>query len=133
AHDGRSGAGAQGSNPPRAMKWLAALALSAILHPGLKLRDIEGVERQPLKVEKGRLQALFFISRDCPISNRYSPEIRRICEGHSPRGLECALVYVDKDLRDADAAKHARDYGHDAWPKFVDRTRALVAATGATV
>jgi len=115
------------------MKWLAALALSAILHPGLKLRDIDGVERQPLKVEKGRLEALFFISRDCPISNRYSPEIRRICEGYSPHGLNCALVYVDKDLRDADAAKHAADYGHGTYPKFVDRAHALVAAAGATV
>jgi DNA-binding transcriptional LysR family regulator len=115
------------------MKWLAALALSAILHPAIRVRDIEGVERQPLKVEKGRLEALFFISRDCPISNRYSPEIRRICEEYSPRGLNCALVYVDKDLRDADAAKHALEYGHGAYPKFVDQAHALVAAAGATV
>ncbi len=115
------------------MKWLAALALSAVLHPGLKVRDVNGVERTPLTVEKGHVAALFFISRDCPISNRYSPEVRRICDEYAGRGLGCSLVYVDPDLRDADAAKHALDYGHGGYPKFVDRTHALVSATGATV
>jgi hypothetical protein len=115
------------------MKWLAALALSAILHPGIKLRDIDGVERAPLMVEKGHVSVLFFISRDCPISNRYSPEIRRICDEYAARGLGCSLVYVDPDLRDADAGKHALAYGQGAYPKFADRTHALVSATGATV
>ena len=115
------------------MKWLAALALSAVLHPAMRVRDIDGVERQPLEVEKGHAEALFFISKDCPISNYYSHEIRRICDEYAARGLGCALVYVDPGLSDADARKHASEYGHGAYPKFVDRTHALVAATGATV
>ncbi|MGD1069308.1 MAG: hypothetical protein ABSB15_04140 [Bryobacteraceae bacterium] len=121
------------------MRWFAALALApvlyatVVLHPAIRMRDVGGVEREPLKVEKGGLKALFFISRDCPISNRYSPEIRRICDEYSARGVACALVYVDPGLSDIEAAKHALDYGHGGYPKFVDRTHALVAATGATV
>jgi Redoxin len=115
------------------MKWLAALALTAVLHPALRVRDIGGLERQPLKVEKGRVAALFFIAQDCPVSNRYAHEIRRICDEYATRGLSCALVYVDPGLRDAEAAKHALDYGYGAYPKFVDRSHALVAAAGATI
>src|SRR5690242_17696065 len=115
------------------MKWLAALALSAVLSPSLKVRDIGDVERQPLKVRKDGVAVLFFIAQDCPVSNRYAPEIHRICSQYAPRGVSCSLVYVDPGLRDAEAAKHALDYGHGAYPKFVDRTHALVAAAGATV
>jgi hypothetical protein len=115
------------------MKWLAALALSAILHPAIRVRDVTGAERSPLKVGKGHAEAVFFVAHDCPISNYYSHEIRRICDEYAQRGLGCSLVYVEPNLSDADAAKHAREYGHGDYPKIVDRTHALVAATGATI
>jgi hypothetical protein len=120
------------------MNWLALLALTAainpaISNPGLRLRDIDGIERHPLKVEKGRAEALFFITSDCPISNYYSHEIRRICDAYAAKGLGCALIYVDPTMKDAAAAKHAQEYGHGSYPKIVDRTHALVAATGATI
>ena len=115
------------------MRPIALLALGVILHPSAAVRDIDGVRREPLKVEKGHLAALIFVTNDCPISNYYSHEIRRICEQYSPRGLECTLVYIDPTMKDAAAAKHATDYGHGNYPKVVDRERALVAATGATI
>jgi hypothetical protein len=115
------------------MKLLAALALAAILHPSVTVRDIDGIGREPLKVEKGRLEALFFVTNDCPVSNYYAHEIRRICEEYAPRGLGCALVYTDPALTDEQARKHANDYGHGAYPKIVDRAHALVKATGAAI
>jgi hypothetical protein len=115
------------------MNWLAAFALGAVLHPSLTLRDIEGVERQPLHADKGHSQALFCITQDCPISNYYSHEIRRICDEYSQRGLGCTLVYVDPTITDAQARKHAGEYGHGAYPKIVDRKHELVQAAGATV
>jgi len=77
--------------------------------------------------------ALFFISHDCPISNRYAHEIRRICDEYGPRGLSCKLVYVDPGLSDADAAKHAAEYGHGSYPKIVDRDHTLITSMNATV
>lgn len=115
------------------MNTLVLLALGAILHPSVVIRDVDGVRREPLKVEKGHVAALIFVTNDCPISNYYSHEIRRICEEYAPHGLECTLVYTDPTLKDATAAQHARDYGHGSYPKVVDRDRALVAATGATI
>lgn len=115
------------------MNWFLAFALAAITNPMLRIQDIDGVDRRPLKVEKGHVSALFFVTTDCPISNYYSHEIRRICEEFGPRGLSCQLVYTDPTLSNADARKHSNDYGHGAYPKIVDRRHALVAATGATI
>ena len=115
------------------MKLLAALALGAILQPSIAVRDIDGVTREPLKVAKGHAEALFFVTNDCPVSNYYSHEIRRICDDYAQRGVGCSLVYTDATLTDEQAKKHAQEYGHGSYPKIVDRTHALVKATGAAI
>lgn len=115
------------------MKWLFLFALSGVLHPAISVRDIDEVMREPLKVEKGRAEALFFLTNDCPVSNYYSHEIRRICEDYATRGVGCALVYTDPTMTDEQARQHSREYGHGAYPKIVDRTHALVKATGAAI
>ena len=115
------------------MKPLFLLTLGVILHPSVVVNDIDGVPREPLKVEKGHVEALFFVTNDCPISNYYSHEIRRICEDYAQRGVGCALVYTDPALTDEQARQHAREYGHGSYPKIVDRTHALVRAAGAAI
>lgn len=115
------------------MTWLSLFALASALNPSLHLRDIDGIDRHPLKIAKGRAEALFFIAEDCPISNYYSHEIRRICDAYAAKGVGCSLVYIDPTLTDAAAAKHAQEYGHGAYPKIVDRAHALVEATGVTI
>jgi hypothetical protein len=107
--------------------------VSAILHPTVAVRDIDGVMREPLKTENGHVEALFFVTNDCPISNYYAHEIRRICEDYAKRGVGCTLVYTDPALTDDQARQHAREYGHGSYPKIVDRTHALVKATGAAI
>ncbi len=115
------------------MKPLLLLALAAITNPNLRVPDTTGAERAPLSPAKGEVSAVFFVSHDCPISNYYAQEIRRICEQYAEKGLRCSLVYVDPTLTDAAAAKHAEEYAHGNYPKLVDRTHALVDSTGATV
>jgi hypothetical protein len=115
------------------MKPLLLFALGAILHPSVSVRDIDGVPREPLKVEKGRVEALFFVTNDCPVSNYYSHEIRRICDDYAKRGVGCALVYTDPALTDEQARQHANEYGHGAYPKIVDRNHDLVKAAGAAI
>jgi len=115
------------------MKWPLLFALGSVLHTGLAVRDIDGVVREPLRIEKGHIGALFFVTNDCPISNYYSREIRRICEDYSNRGVGCALVYSDKAMTDSQAREHARDYGHGDYPRIVDRKHELVKATGAAI
>lgn len=78
-------------------------------------------------------RALFFVTNDCPISNHYAAEIRRICEEYGRRGVGCELVYADPRLSDETARRHAREYGHGAYPLRVDRNHELIRQTGITV
>src|ERR1700759_3448882 len=115
------------------MKWLALFALGMIGNSGLKVRDVAGVERDPLKVTAGHIETLIFVDHTCPVSNYYSHEIRRICDGYAARGVGCTLVYVDPTLTDEKAKQHATEYGHGNYPKIVDRAHALVIAAGAKI
>jgi hypothetical protein len=110
-----------------------AFALGMISNPSEAVRDIHGQLVRPLQAEKGGIAALFFVTHDCPISNHYAQEIRRVCDSYASRGLGCTLVYVDPSLTDAAASAHAREYAHGGYPVVVDRDHALVRQSGATV
>jgi Redoxin len=99
----------------------------------LLLRDVNGVDRHPLRVDTGKANVLFFVTNECPISNSFAPEIARICTDYKSKGIGCTLVYVDPALSDDQARKHAQEYGHGDYPKIVDRQHELVKATGVTI
>jgi Thioredoxin-like len=99
----------------------------------LAIRDVNGVDRQPFRVDTGKANALFFISDECPISNAFAREIARICAEYKSKGIGCDLVYVDLSISDNQAREHSQEYGHGDYPKIVDRKRELVKATGVTV
>ena len=99
----------------------------------LAMRDVNGIDRQPLRVDAGKASALFFISAECPISNAFAREIARICADYKSKGIGCDLVYVDPSISDDQARRHSQEYGHGDYPKIVDRQHELVKATGVTV
>ncbi len=103
------------------------LALGLLL---ITLRDVNGVARQPMHVNSGKANALFFVTNDCPISNAYAHEIARICADYKTKGISCDLIYVDPAMTDAAARQHAQEYGHGDYPKIVDRKHELVKVTG---
>lgn len=75
---------------------------------------------------------LIFTLRDCPIANRYAPEVRRISEEYGEQGVKFWRVYVDSmDMAEAVEA-HGRDYGYK-FPGVLDDSMALVKATGVRV
>ena len=99
----------------------------------LMIRDVDGVERQPLRPRAGIANALFFVTNECPISNSFAHEIARICADYKGKGIGCALVYVDSTLSNEQARQHAREFGHGDYPKIVDRRHELVKAAGVTI
>jgi hypothetical protein len=115
------------------MTSILALALAAVIDAGLSLVDTTGVARRPLAAPDGSFAVVFLVSHDCPISNRYGPEISRICAAYGSRGVSCRLVYVDMSLADADALTHAREHGHGEYPVLVDREHTLVGAVDAQI
>lgn len=78
------------------------------------------------------LTVLIFVSVDCPVSNRYAPEIKRLYDEFTPRGVRFRLVYPNP-LDDEEAVgRHVVAFGY---PPIADRDRehALVRMAGASV
>jgi hypothetical protein len=71
------------------------------------------------------------LTPDCPIANSYAPELRRICAAYEPRGIGFTLVYVDPDMNEESAQRHAREYGYTCAIRL-DREQALARTLGAT-
>lgn len=93
-------------------------------------RDLDGRTVPALAADA--VTVLLFTRTDCPISNRYAPEVRRVHEEYAGRGVELRLVYVDPD-QDADAIRrHLDEYEYDL-PALLDGDHELVALAGATV
>lgn len=98
-----------------------------------RLIDIDGLSHGTLAhPARGRWSALLFVATDCPISNHYAPELRRICAAYEPAGVQCTLVYSTPQLRADEVRAHVADYSLGL-PAVIDRDRVLVARAGATV
>ena len=72
---------------------------------------------------------LIFISTDCPVSNRYAPEIQRLSQEFGPKGLEFRLVYPNADETAEVARKHLADFKYQI-PALIDHEHRLVKAAG---
>ena len=59
------------------------------------LLDLEGQSVDPLERGEARARVFVFVRTDCPISNRYAPEIKRLHERYRDQGVAFDLVYVD--------------------------------------
>jgi len=72
--------------------------------------DLAGNALNPFDAIDAKAFVFVFISTDCPISNRYAPEIRRVEEEFVRAGVRFWLVYADTDTS-ADAIRnHISDY-----------------------
>lgn len=85
-----------------------------------------------LKSKKNIARVLFFVGTDCPISNTYAPEIKRIIDHYTPQNVAFSLVYPDPDLAIVDAQKHAKAYGYTS-PVQLDPGHRLTHQTGVTL
>jgi hypothetical protein len=57
------------------------------------------------------ITVLIFVRSDCPISNRYAPEIQRLSREFSGR-VEFQLVYPDRSETPKTIEKHRAEYGY---------------------
>jgi hypothetical protein len=56
------------------------------------------------------ITVLIFVRTDCPVSNRYAPEIQRIYREFSPRKVRFWMVYPDAAESPENIRKHLADY-----------------------
>ena len=59
------------------------------------LLDLDGGTVYPFRHSEARFTVFLFTRMNCPISNRYAPEVRRLHERFEPLGVEFVLVYLD--------------------------------------
>ena len=80
---------------------------------------------------------LLFVRSDCPISNRYAPELQRLYQRYSSLGVEFRLLYPEPGLTPSEMEKHRKEYGLsipallDADHKYVDRVQIRVTPEAA--
>ena len=58
-----------------------------------------------------------FVGSDCPISNKYAPELARLQARYASRGVRFQIVYPGDTGTPAELQKHGKDYGYtgEAW------------------
>jgi Tfp pilus assembly protein PilF len=76
--------------------------------------------------------AYIFTTTDCPIANRYAPELQRLHRAFAGRGIAFRLVYVNPRESDAAIHDHARKFGYPM-DTLRDSSHALVRKFGITV
>ena len=93
---------------------------------------LDGTRIAPLDpVEGVEATVLLFVMTDCPISNRYAPEIRRL-HGEFAGTVRFWLVYVDAHRPVAELREHQSSFGYP-FGALRDVDGALAALAGATV
>jgi hypothetical protein len=114
---------------------LAALQLAAApppIAPPPRIADADGNQVDVLAGADIEAAVLVFVGVDCPISNRYAPELQRLQREFAPRGIAFYRVYPEPSLDAATVRRHGVDYGL-AFPALLDREHRLVEHTGVEV
>jgi hypothetical protein len=109
---------------------MASLPLLAVF-----IQAMSGAPTDALQAPAGTKAIVYlFTSTDCPISNRYAPEVRRLAQTFGPRGVVFRLIYPGR-ADGADAIReHMAAFAYSgATEAFRDSDLALVKFTGATV
>lgn len=73
--------------------------------------DLSGRRADPFQKTGARAVVLIFVRSDCPISNRYAPEIQRLATRFSPSRVVFWLVFVDPRESAEVIRKHNEEYG----------------------
>jgi len=78
-----------------------------------RLYDSNNQLVDPFRTPPGTTATVFlFTSSDCPVSNRYAPEFRRLYEAFGPRGVRFWLVYPNPADSPAIVRQHLVDFAY---------------------
>src|SRR5262245_53103706 len=101
----------------------------------LRVESLDGAAVDPFDARPGTKAIVFLLtSTDCPISSRYAPEVRRLVEKFSPKGVIFRLVYPNPADKRVAIVEHMNAFAYaGATDALRDPTHALVKHTGVTV
>ena len=110
----------------------AALLILAATAP-VRVVDLENRSVDPFQATAGAKAVVFlFTATDCPISNRYAPEIQRLYRTYADQGVTFLLIYPNPADTPAMIRDHAKSFGYpaDAWR---DPRQSLAKAAQVTI
>jgi peroxiredoxin len=96
------------------------------------LRDADGGTHTQAEWAQARAVVLFYVTTDCPLSNAYAPEMNRIEEAYTPRGVRFYAVQGDSTITGDEVRRHAHEFAY-RFPVLLDPQQMLARHTGATV
>lgn len=116
-------------------RLLATLVAVAVAQGPVRVENLAGTAVDPLAMEKPVKAIVFlFTSTDCPISNRYAPELRRLAQMFVPQGVIFRLVYPNPAEDAAAIRTHMAAFAYaGAIDALRDPKHGLVKFTGATI
>jgi len=94
--------------------------------------DLTGRQIEPFRATDAKAIVFLFVRTDCPISNRYAPEVRRLHEKFAARGVTFWLVYPDRDTSVEMIRKHIKEFEYTQGV-LRDPEHALVKIAGVRV
>lgn len=94
--------------------------------------DLDGHPVQRLAPPHARAVVLFFTASDCPIANRYIPEIERLDREFSPQGVHFWWVYPNPEDTPSVVRRHQKQFDIHAAP-LLDIQQHVTAMAHATV
>jgi peroxiredoxin len=107
-------------------------ALSAQAPAGLRLVDTAGAVHTFEEWRGHQAIFLFFVATDCPVANSYVPEMNRIRQDYTARGVLFLAVQADTAIPDAAVAQYAKEYRY-GFPMLLDPHQELVRMADATI
>jgi hypothetical protein len=93
--------------------------------------DLAGNPRNPF-ANAARVRILLFVRTDCPITNRYAPELQRLGGKFAGPGVEFWLVYPDRTSTPTAIKEHIAEYHFPGEP-LRDPRHELVKRAHATI
>ena len=115
------------------MKFFAVLLAGTL---SASTFDLSGKALDPFAAPADA-RVFLFVRSDCPITNRYAPEIRRIADEFAGRHVEIWLIYADPSETPEKIQRHMIDYGFPGSPlrdprhELVKRAHAVTAPEAA--
>jgi AhpC/TSA family len=110
---------------------LAGIAVFAVV--ATTVPDLDGKSVDPLALSAGtKATVLLFVSTDCPISNRYAPDVRRLHDTYARSGVAFWLVYPNPADGVSDIRDHLKSFAYPG-TALRDVRHELAKRVGATI
>ena len=111
---------------------IVAAARPSVARQTRGLSDLEGRAGRSARRRRHRPSVLLFTAVDCPISDRYAPEVRRLAARFQAEGVAVWLVYANAGEQPAAARAHAAAFGYGL-PVALDPAATLADRAGGQV